>query len=55
MYPLVPDFPFRQVATAVGEKLQYFKDGYWGTVCGNYIGTPEASAICSMMGHQYVK
>ncbi|KAK3095166.1 hypothetical protein FSP39_010970 [Pinctada imbricata] len=47
----VPVMPFRNRLNDRGiEKLQYYKDGYWGTVCGAYIGTPEASMVCSMMG-----
>ncbi|KAK3095821.1 hypothetical protein FSP39_019656 [Pinctada imbricata] len=50
----VPTIPFRKARNNQGvEKLQYYKDGYWGTVCGAYIGKPEASMICHMMGFKH--
>ncbi|CAC5372557.1 unnamed protein product [Mytilus coruscus] len=30
--------------------LEYFKDGYWGYVCGAYMGTSEASMFCHQLG-----
>ncbi|KAK3094600.1 hypothetical protein FSP39_003872 [Pinctada imbricata] len=50
----VPTIPFRKRRNFEGVKrLQYYKDGLWGTVCGAYIGYPEANMICSMMGFKH--
>ncbi|XP_052064963.1 egg peptide speract receptor-like [Mytilus californianus] len=49
----VPEVKFRLNGTWSGQGigiLEYFKDGYWGYVCGAYMGTSEASMFCHQLG-----
>ncbi|CAG2253255.1 unnamed protein product [Mytilus edulis] len=49
----VPEVKFRLKAGQRGDMLEYFKDGYWGYVCGAYMGSSEASVFCHMLGFTY--
>ncbi|CAC5380215.1 unnamed protein product [Mytilus coruscus] len=46
----VPEVKLRLEAGSQRDMLEYFKDGYWGYVCGAYMGTSEATAFCHMLG-----
>ncbi|XP_052064975.1 scavenger receptor cysteine-rich type 1 protein M130-like [Mytilus californianus] len=46
----VPEVKFRLKEGWRRDILQYFKDGYWGYVCGAYMGTSEATVFCQMLG-----
>ncbi|CAC5411865.1 unnamed protein product [Mytilus coruscus] len=46
----VPEVKFRLKAGWRRNILEYFKDGYWGYVCGAYMGTSEATVFCHMLG-----
>ncbi|CAC5370983.1 PRSS12 [Mytilus coruscus] len=49
----VPEVKFRLNGTLRDQGigvLEYFKDGYWGYVCGAYMGTSEASMFCHQLG-----
>ncbi|CAG2204139.1 unnamed protein product [Mytilus edulis] len=49
----VPEVKFRLEAGWNKDILEYFKDGYWGYVCGAYMGTSEASMFCHMLGFSH--
>ncbi|XP_052065492.1 scavenger receptor cysteine-rich domain superfamily protein-like [Mytilus californianus] len=52
----VPDVKFRLIGprsdTGKG-RLEYFRDGYWGSVCSFYMGTSEASLFCHILWFTY--